>query len=108
MRELQKKPEHENDDGAQPTLAMKEVEKQLCQPEADQVSRGAIFSQVKSIRSGQDIGNVFTSDDFRVLVGLPDTFVGKINKPVEDLRAVRSSVAVVGVFSNDLISENKN
>jgi hypothetical protein len=108
MQELQENPEDENDDGTQPTLALKEVEKQSFQPEADQVSRGAMFSQVKSIRSIQDIGYVFASDDSRVLVGLPESFVGKINQPVEDLRAEKSSVAVVGVFSDDFIFENKN
>jgi hypothetical protein len=101
MRELQEEPEDEDDDGAQRTLAMKEVEEQLRQLEADQVACGVVFSQVQSRRSGQDIGNVFTSDDSKALVGLPDSVVGKINQRIKEVRTVNSSVAVVGVYSYD-------
>jgi hypothetical protein len=87
MRELQERPEDENGDGAQRTLAMKEVEKQLRQLEADQVSCRLMFWQVRFIRSEQDIVDVFVSDDSRALVGLPETFVGRINQQIENMRA---------------------
>jgi hypothetical protein len=80
---------------------MKEVEKQLRQFEADQVSCRVMFWQVRSIRSGQNTNNVFASDDSRALVGLPETFVGKTNQRIKDVRAEEGSVVVAGVFSNN-------
>jgi hypothetical protein len=87
---------------------MKEFEAQSRQLDADQVFHRVVFSQVKSRCSGQDIGNVFASHDFRVLMRLPESFVGNINQRVEDLRAEKGSVAVVGAFSNNFRFENEN
>jgi hypothetical protein len=108
MRELQEKPEDENGDGAQQTLAMNGFEKQLRQLEADQVSCRVMFWQVKYIHRGEDIDNVFASDDSRALVGLPETFVRKINQRIEDVRSGKGFVAVVGMFSNNFRFDNKN
>lgn len=101
-RELQEEPEDEDDDGAQRTLAMKEVEEQTRLLEADQISCGVVFSQVHSKRSGQEIGKVITSDDSKALVGLPESVVGKINQQIEEVTTQRNSSAVVGVFSGNI------
>jgi hypothetical protein len=101
-RELLKEPEDEDDGGAQRTLAVKEVEEQSRLLEADQVSCGVVFSQVRSRRSGQDISNIITLDDSKALVGLPESVVGKINQRITDVRTEGGSVAVVGVYSGNV------
>lgn len=100
-RELGEEPEDEVDDGAQRKLAIAEVEEQSRLLEADQVSCGVIFSQVRSKRSGQDISNVVTSGDSKALVGLPESVVGKINQRIRDVRTEGGSMAVVGVYSGN-------
>jgi hypothetical protein len=97
-RELQEEPEDEQDGGAQRTLATKEVEEQLRLLAANQVSCGVVFSQVRSRRSGQEIGNVITSNDSKALVGLPESIVGKINQRIGNVTTEHRSKAVVGVF----------
>jgi hypothetical protein len=100
-RELREEPEDEVDDGAQRKLAILEVEEQSRLLDADQVSCGVIFSQVRSKWSGQDISNVVTSGDSRALVGLPESVVGKINQRIRDVRTEGGSMAVVGVYSGN-------
>ncbi|KAF2006538.1 hypothetical protein P154DRAFT_517605 [Amniculicola lignicola CBS 123094] len=101
-QELQEEPEDEDDGSAQRALAIKEVEEQSRLLEADQVSCGVVFSQVRSKRSGQDISNVVTLDNSRALVGLPASVVGKINQRITDVRTESGSVAVVGVYSDNI------
>jgi hypothetical protein len=84
------------------------VEKQLRQLEADQVSSKVILWQVRSIRSGQDIHNVFASDDSGALVGLQESFVENINQRIENVRAEKGSVVVAGVPSNNLKFQERN
>jgi hypothetical protein len=108
MRGLQERPQDENGDGAQQMLAMGGVEKQLRQLEADQVSSKVIFWQFRSIRSGQDIHNVFASDDSGALVGLQESFVEKVNQRIEDVRAEKGSVVVAGVPSNNIKFQKRN
>lgn len=101
-RALEEEPEDEEDGGAQRTLAMKEVEQQSRLLEADQVSCGVVFSQVRSKRSGQEISNVITSNNSKALVGMPESVVGKINQRITDVRTQGGSVAVVGVYSGNI------
>ena len=102
MHELQEEPEDEEDGGAQRTLAIKEVEEQSHLLEADQVSCGVVFSQVRSKRTGQDIGNIITSDDSRALVGMPESVVGKVNQRIKDVTTQRNSTVAVGVFDGSV------
>ena len=97
-QELQEEPEDEEDGGAQRTLAIKEVEKRSHLLEDDQVSCGVVFSQLRSQRTGQEIGKVLTSSDSRALVGLPERIVGKINQRIGDVTTEQNSAAIVGVF----------
>lgn len=101
-QELQDEPDDEEDDGAQRTLAIKEVEEQSRLLEADQVSCGVVFSQVRSKRSGQDISNIITLDNSRALVGLPESAVGKINQRITNIRTEGGSKVVVGVYSGNI------
>ncbi|EUC39744.1 hypothetical protein COCMIDRAFT_31172 [Bipolaris oryzae ATCC 44560] len=78
-RALEEEPEDEEDGGAQRMLAIKEVEQQSRLLEADQVSCGVVFSQVRSKRSGQEISNIITLDNSKALVGLLESVIGKIN-----------------------------
>lgn len=101
-RELEEEPGDEGDEedtGAQQTLAIREVGEQSRLLEADQVSCGVIFSQVRSKWSGQDISNVITSGNSKALVGPPESVVGKINQRIRDVRTEGGSAAVVGVYS---------
>ncbi|RYP59021.1 hypothetical protein DL769_008712 [Monosporascus sp. CRB-8-3] len=97
-QELREEPEDEEDGGAQRTLAIKEVEEQSCLLESDQVSCGVVLSQLRSKRTGQEIGNVVTTDDSKALVGLPESVVGKVNQWIKDVTTQRNSVVAVGVF----------
>jgi hypothetical protein len=81
-QELQEEPNDEEDGGAQRTLAIQAVDEQSRFLETDQVSSAVVFSQLHSKLTGQDIGNVTTSDNSRVLVGLPETVVGKVNQRI--------------------------
>lgn len=101
-QELQQELEDEDDDGAQRNLAIQEVEKQYRVIEADQEACGIVFAQVWSRRSGQEIGKVLTSDNSRAFVGLPESIVGKINQRIGDVTTEKHSIAVVGVFRNDV------
>jgi hypothetical protein len=101
-RALEDEVEDEEDGGAQRTLAMKEIEQQSRLLEADQVSCGVVFSQVRSKRSGQEISNIITLDNSKALVGLPESVVGKINQRIVDVRTEGGSVAVVGVYSGNI------
>ncbi|CAN9195583.1 unnamed protein product [Alternaria alternata] len=101
-RALEEEPEDEEDGGAQRTLAMKEVEQQSRLLEADQVSCGVVFSQVRSKRSGQEISNVITANNSKALVGMPESVVGKINQRITDVRTEGGSVAVVGVYGGNI------
>jgi hypothetical protein len=99
---LEEELEDEEDNGAQRTLAMKEIEQQSRLLEANQVSCGVVFSQVRSKRSGQEISNIITLDNSKALVGLPESVVGKINQRIVDVRTEGGSVAVVGVYSGNI------
>jgi hypothetical protein len=103
---LEDEPEDEEDGGAQRTLAIKEVEQQLRVLEADQVSCGVVFSQVRSKRTGQEISNITTSNNSKALVGLPESIVGKINQRITDVKTEGGSVAVVGVYSGNISLKN--
>jgi hypothetical protein len=94
-RELQEEPEDEEDGGAQRTLAIKETEEQARLLEANQVSCGVVFSQVRSKWSGQEISNIITLDNSKALVGMPESVVGKINQRIKDVRTENGSVAGV-------------
>lgn len=98
-RELQEGGEDEDDPNI--ALALQKIEEQLRLLEADQVSCGAVFSQVKSRRSGQDISHVITSENSKALVGLPESVVGKIDQRLRDVRTEIHSAAVVGVYTNN-------
>jgi hypothetical protein len=65
-------------------------------------SRGFIFPQSRSGRTGQDIGNVVTSDDSRALAGLPEIVVGKIHQRIGNVATQRKSAAAVGVFDRNV------
>ncbi|EXJ77534.1 hypothetical protein A1O3_09761 [Capronia epimyces CBS 606.96] len=101
-QELQREPADEEDGGAQRTLALQEVEKQSRLLEADQVSSAVVFYQVRSERTGQDIGNIRTSDDSRALVGLPESVVGKVHQRIKDVTTHNNSAAAVGVFDKSV------
>jgi hypothetical protein len=101
-QELQEVPEDEEDGGAQRTLAIKEVDEQSRLLEADQVSCGVIFAQLRSKLTSQEVGKVITTDDSRALVGLPESVVGKINQRIGDVTMQKNSVAVVGVFNGSI------
>ena len=101
-QELHEEPEDEEDGGAQRTLAIKEVENQSRFLEADQISSGVVFSQVRSKQTGQVIGTVTTSDDSRALVGLPESVVGKIHQRIGDVTTQKKSAAAVGVFDGSV------
>jgi hypothetical protein len=101
-RGFQEEQGDEEDGGAQRILAIQETEKQSRLLAADQLSCGVVFSQVRSRRSGQQIGKVITSDDSKALVGLPESVIGKINQRIEEVRTERGSTAVVGVFSSNI------
>jgi len=101
-QELQEEPEDEEDSGAQQTLAIKEIKEQSRLLEADQVSCGVVFSQVRSKRSGQDISNIVTMDNSKALVGLPESVVGNINQRINNVRTKGSSQAIVGVYSGNI------
>lgn len=101
-QELQEEPEDEEDGGAQRTLAIKEVEAQSRLLEADQVSCGVVFSQVRSKRSGQDISDIVTSDNSQALVGMPESVVGEINQRISGVRTEGGSRAIVGVYSGNV------
>lgn len=101
-QELQEEPEDEEDGGAQRTLAIKEVEERAHLLEADQISCGVVFSQVRSKRTGQEIGKVITSDNSKALVGLPESVVGKINQRIREVITQKGSTAVVGVFGSNV------
>jgi hypothetical protein len=101
-RALEAEPEDEEDGGAQRTLAIKEIEQQSHLLKADEVSCGVVFSQVRSKRSGQEISNVITSNNSKALVGLPESVVGKINQRITDVKTEGGSIAVVGVYSDNI------
>jgi hypothetical protein len=101
-QELQEEPEDEEDGGAQRTLAVKEVDEQSRLLEADQVSCGVIFTQLRSKLTSQEIGKVITTDDSKALVGLPESVVGKINQRIGDVTTQKNSAAVVGVFKSTI------
>ena len=101
-QELQEEPEDEEDGGAQRTLASKEVDEQFDLLEADQVSCGVLYGQVRSQRTGQEIANVITSVDSRTLVGMPESVVGKINQRIGNVTTEKNSSAAVGVFSGSV------
>lgn len=98
QQDLQEEPGDEEDGGAQRALATQEVEKQKGLLEADQVSSVAIFSQVRSKRTGQDISNIMTSDDSKALVGMPESVVREVNQRIKDVTTKNRSAAAVGVF----------
>jgi len=60
--ELQEAPEDEEDDGAQRTLAISEVEERSLLLEADQRSNEALSSQLRSRLSGQESGNTYRAE----------------------------------------------
>ncbi|KAF2451233.1 hypothetical protein P171DRAFT_425760 [Karstenula rhodostoma CBS 690.94] len=101
-QELQEEPEDEEDDGAQRNLAIKEVEEQSRLLEANQVSCGVVFSQVRPKWSGQDISDIVTSDNSQALVGMPESVVGKINQLIRGVKTEGGSRAIVGVYSGDI------
>ncbi|KNG45791.1 cytochrome p450 [Stemphylium lycopersici] len=101
-RALEEEPEDEEDGGAQRTLAIKEVEQQSRLLEADQVSCGVVFSQVRSKRSGQEISNIITLGNSKALIGLPESVVGKINQRITDVRTEGGSVAIVGIYGANI------
>ena len=105
-RELQEESEDEDDGGAQRTLAIKETEEQARLLDADQVSCGVVFSQVRSKWSGQEISNIITLNNSKALVGMPESAVGKINQRIKDVRTEEGSVAVVGVYNGNIALKN--
>lgn len=102
LQEEPEEPEDEENGGAQRTLAIKEVEEQSRLLEADQVSCGVVFSQVRSKRSGQDISDIVTSCNSQALVGMPEGVVGKINQRISGVRTEGGSRAIVGVYSGNV------
>ncbi|KAI0410671.1 hypothetical protein F5X98DRAFT_359139 [Xylaria grammica] len=98
--ELQQLSEDEEDDNdAQRTLAIKEVEEQSRLLEDEQVSSGVILSQVQAERTGQKIGDVITSGNSTAWVGMPASVVGRITQQIGNVKTTEGSVARVGVFN---------
>jgi hypothetical protein len=60
QEELQEEPEDE-DDGAQRTLALKEVEEQSRLLESDQTASGVLSSQLHTMIQGQHSGNMYSA-----------------------------------------------
>jgi hypothetical protein len=83
-------------------MVIKEIEEQSRILEADQLSCGVVFLQVRSKRSGQDIDEVITSTDSKALVGLPESVVGMMNQHIGKVLTEKSSTAVVGVYGNNI------
>lgn len=102
MRELQEESDDEEDGGVLRTMVIKEIEEQSRILEADQLSCGVVFLQVRSKRSGQDIDEVITSTDSKALVGLPESVVGMMNQHIGKVLTEKSSTAVVGVYGNNI------
>ncbi|KAI1743228.1 hypothetical protein F4680DRAFT_445106 [Xylaria scruposa] len=96
--DLQEVSEDEEDDGAQRTLAIKEVEEQSRLLEDDQISSGSILSQVQSERTEHRIGNIVTSGNSQVWVGMPASVVGRITQQIGNVTTTEGSAARVGVF----------
>ena len=100
----------DDDDGngshALRVLALKEIEKQSCLLEADQVSSAVAFSQLLSGSTDQVISNVITSDDSESLVALPASVVGKVNQRIRNVTTQGKSVAIVGVFDGNIDMRN--
>jgi hypothetical protein len=61
QEELQEEPEDEDDDGAQRTLAIKEVEEQSRLLESDQTASGVLASQLRAMIQGQHGGNTYSA-----------------------------------------------
>jgi hypothetical protein len=72
QEELQEEPEDEDDDGAQQTLAIKEVEEQLRLLESDQTASGVLASQLRAMSQGQHGGNIYSA-----------TFTGSYNSGMQ-------------------------
>lgn len=100
--ELEIEPEDEEDEGAHRELAIREVKEQSRLLEADQVSCGVVFSQVRSNMGFQDISNIVTSDDSDAFVGMPESVVGKIHQRITDVRTEGGSRAQIGVFRGNI------
>ncbi|KAI1169618.1 hypothetical protein F4777DRAFT_202128 [Nemania sp. FL0916] len=96
---LQGAVDDDEEEEAQRTLAVGEVEKQSCLLEDSQVSSGVILSQVQSERMGQKIGNVITSGASQAWVGMPANVVGRITQQIGNVTTTEGSTARVGVFS---------
>ncbi|PCG88134.1 Hypothetical protein PENO1_111970 [Penicillium occitanis (nom. inval.)] len=61
QEEFQEEPEDEDDDGAQRTLAIKEVEEQSRLLESDQSASGVLASQLRALSQGQHVGNTYSA-----------------------------------------------
>jgi hypothetical protein len=102
MRELQEESDDEEDGGALRTFIIKEIEEQSRILEAEQLSCGVVFLQVRSKRSGQEIDEVITSANSKALVGLPESVVGMMNQHIGKVITEKSSTAVVGVYGSNI------
>lgn len=69
---LQEEPEDEDDDGAQRTLAIKEVEEQTRLLESDQTASGVVSSQLRATTQGQHSGKTYSA-----------TFTGSHNRGMQ-------------------------
>jgi hypothetical protein len=64
------------------------------------VSCGVVFSRVRFKRSGQEISNIVILDNSKVVVGLPESAVGKTDQRITGVRTKGGSIAVVDVYSS--------
>jgi hypothetical protein len=96
--------EEDHDGTAEYDQAIDEVAKRIEVLEADKVSCGVVFAQVRSKRSGIDIGKVLTTDKSLAYVGLPQNVVGKINLRIGEVTTQGESTSHVGVFKDDVVT----
>lgn len=96
-RALEDEPEDEEDDGAQRTLATKEIEKQSGLLEAARRSYEEILQQIEFKWSVGVISDIHTSKDSNTVVALRQG----AHQRITNMSTTGGSTAVVGVYSNN-------
>lgn len=100
LQELSVETDDEEDDGVQRMAALGEAKRRSEVLEADQVSSGITYAQIRSHITQQSIEDVTTSVNSTALIGLPPAVVGKINQRIRGVTTTNGSKAVIGVFSD--------
>lgn len=89
---------------AERELAAIESTKQSRLLEDLQANCGVIYSQARSVRTGQTIRDIITEKNSQAFVGMPESVVGKMEQLIEGVRTSDGSVAHVGVFKDSVHS----